>query len=569
MTRGSLVSSRERSGSLHRRGRSRRPVRGLPARPRVGRDARPGPRGPHPVQAGPRGPGIHGRRRDAGTGRRGGPQLPRPGDHLRLRRGGAALPARLRAAGHRDRGVVAHRVRRRPAGPRPGGASRGRLQPRGRGAPGRARGHSAAPAHRLLGPLPPRRRRHPAGERRPRPRLRGRPHPRRGGPLPRPRGQRPRPLRGLLRHLQPARDGQRLPGGVRDDADPAGRRLPGDAPRRPPGRRARRHGRPDGRRAHARRLQLRLLRARAARADDGCRARRGPRPLVQRRPGEDEDDPGRPARPRHLPADRRRLPRPGPLPRRLDARGGGTGVGRPQRSGHGRECHRQRRRRRQAHLLLRARPDPLLPRGGADPGQRRHLQVQRARCAAARPRPPRRDGRQAGRRLGRQGPGHRPARGRQDPRPAPPPADRGPPRVDRAAGRQPLDGPDRHRRQARPAARRPPAVRGQRRRPRPRPARRPDPGRAARGRARRQLQPGRRLQGHLGARRPCADPPQGLRPGVARGRRHEHTDRVRRGHGPGTAAGAPERAAAAQQQQQRQQQRQQRQHQRQQRGAPC
>ncbi len=47
-------------------------------------------------------------------------------------------------------------------------------------------------------------------------------------------------------------------------------------------------------------------------------------------------------------------------------------------------------------------------------------------------------------------------------------------------------------------ARRPAAVRGQRRQPRLGAARRPDPGGAARGLPGRQLQPGRGIQGHLG-----------------------------------------------------------------------
>ncbi len=55
------------------------------------------------------------------------------------------------------------------------------------------------------------------------------------------------------------------------------------------------------------------------------------------------------------------------------------------------------------------------------------------------------------------------------------------------------------RRAAGPAAHRPAAVRRQRRQRRVAAARRPDPGGAAGGRPRRQLQPGRRLQGHLGA----------------------------------------------------------------------
>ena len=71
--------------------------------------------------------------------------------------------------------------------------------------------------------------------------------------------------------------------------------------------------------------------------------------------------------------------------------------------------------------------------------------------------------------------------------------------LDRAEADRAVHLPDADRRPDRAAARRPAAVRGQRRRQGVGAARRADPGRAARGRAGGQLQPGRRLQGHLGA----------------------------------------------------------------------
>ncbi len=74
-----------------------------------------------------------------------------------------------------------------------------------------------------------------------------------------------------------------------------------------------------------------------------------------------------------------------------------------------------------------------------------------------------------------------------------------PARLDRAEADRPVHLPHAGRRQDRAAARRPAAVRGQRRRQGLGAAGRPDPGRAAGGGAGRQLQPGRRLQGHLGA----------------------------------------------------------------------
>ena len=74
-----------------------------------------------------------------------------------------------------------------------------------------------------------------------------------------------------------------------------------------------------------------------------------------------------------------------------------------------------------------------------------------------------------------------------------------PARLDRPTGRAAVDGADADRRQAGAAPRRPAPVRGQRRRRRVGAAGRADPRRAAGGLAGGQLQPGRRLQGHLGA----------------------------------------------------------------------
>ena len=86
---------------------------------------------------------------------------------------------------------------------------------------------------------------------------------------------------------------------------------------------------------------------------------------------------------------------------------------RPGRPRDDRQRRGQRRRRRQAALHLRARPDPLLPARGADPAQRRHLAGRRRRGPRGGARPPRRAGPQAGRRLRRQGHRHRPARRRR------------------------------------------------------------------------------------------------------------------------------------------------------------
>ena len=90
----------------------------------------------------------------------------------------------------------------------------------------------------------------------------------------------------------------------------------------------------------------------------------------------------------------------------------------------------------------------------------------------------------------------------------------GPALVDRAAGDPAEHRPDVRQRHDASPPRRPAAVRGQRRQPRLGAARRPDPRRARRGRADRELLARWRLQGHLGAGRPrpprrCASSPSG------------------------------------------------------------
>ena len=183
--------------------------------------------------------------------------------------------------------------------------------------------------------------------------------------------------------------------------------------------------------------------------------------------------------------------------------------------------------------------DPILPNVDT-------YRLQRAGRPGPRPRPPRRDGGQAGGRVRRQGAGHRTGRGRRHPGRAARAAARRPARLDRPAGRPAVHGADAHRRAARAAARRPAPVRRQRRDDGPRPAGWADPRRPPGGPARRQLQPGRRLQGHLGPVEP-----QGQRQPSARPSR-DHRDRRhdRPGHlAPGLDRPAAATTAAQQQQQ--------------------
>ena len=167
--------------------------------------------------------------------------------------------------------LVARRGRGGAARHRAGGLPRRRLRP---DADHHRPGHP--PAHRHdEQPLPPGRLRHPTRQRRPGPCLGDRPHPRRRGRLPRARGQRPHPQRGVLRPHQPPGDDLDPARGGRDPPDPAGRGIPQPSAAGPARRRTVGHHRPRGRRAHPRALQLGLLRALAAGAPDGCRARRG------------------------------------------------------------------------------------------------------------------------------------------------------------------------------------------------------------------------------------------------------------------------------------------------------
>ena len=139
---------------------------------------------------------------------------------------------------------------------------------------------------------------------------------------------------------------------------------------------------------------------------------------------------------------------------------------RPRRQRHDRQRGRQRRRRRQADLHLRARPDPLLPRRGADPAPTSTPGGSTSRTPSrGGARPARRAGGQAGRRLRRQGPRDRPG-GRRRRRSTRCASGCSPTRAAGSPSRWSSCRPCRRSSTARlaPAARRPAAVRGQRRR---------------------------------------------------------------------------------------------------------
>ena len=114
---------------------------------------------------------------------------------------------------------------------------------------------------------------------------------------------------------------------------------------------------------------------------------------------------------------------------------------------------------------------------------------------------PRAAGREAGRRLGRLRPRDRAGRDRAPAHQAATRRPRRPAALDRPAGCVAVDSAHPGRRRAGAPAPRPAAVRRQRRREDLGPSRRPDPGGARRRIAGRELQPGWRVEGHLGARR--------------------------------------------------------------------
>ena len=153
--------------------------------------------------------------------------------------------------------------------------------------------------------------------------------------------------------------------------------------------------------AHARRLQLGLLRALVPRRQARRRAGRRPRPLRQGRPRLHAHDARAQARRRDLPPHRRRFPRSARVPAGFRARRAGLDVGLPGRQRHARQCGRHRHRRRQGGLQLHAGDRQVLSRRGADPEERADLALPRARAPRLRARPSGRAGGQGGARLRR------------------------------------------------------------------------------------------------------------------------------------------------------------------------
>ncbi|CAA9407651.1 MAG: Protein containing domains DUF404, DUF407, partial [uncultured Rubellimicrobium sp.] len=478
------------------------------AGPRRRRPARPDVPGPDHVRGAP--PALPRLRRLAegrepvppapqAAGGRGG--FPPHRDHLqrlwpgRGRR--AADPLRHHPAHHLGPRMVAPQPRDRAARPRhqrlpprhlPPAGDRPRRPP----APGDDRPQRGLPA-------PDDRRR--SSRRRLHPHRRHRPRPDRGRRVLRPRGQRPHPLGRELHAREPGNDAPDVPGAVRPEPRPPRLELPDGAPPQPRRLRAARRGlRPRRRRPHPRPLQLGLLRAQLPRRQDGRGAGRGPRPPRRGGPRRNADDAGLQAHRRALPPRGRRLPRPAELqPRQRSGRP--RHLRRlPRGRHHAGQCPGHRHLRRQGHLLLHARHRPLLHGRGADPPERPHLALQRARGATLRPRQPRRPRRQGGPRLGRLRDAGRPhgfAPGAFDvPRQAPLQARQ----LHRPTDACAFHGAHLHQVRARPPPRGPAPLR-----PRLPPGghdhpRRPHPRRPQEGKPRRELVPGGRDQGHLGAR---------------------------------------------------------------------
>ena len=352
------------------------------------------------------------------------------------------------------------------------------------------------------------------------------------GALPRARGQPAHAVGHLLRDREPPGDDPRVPRAVRQPPRPPGRRLPAAPARGAAGHRAARRRRPVRRRAHAGRPQLRVLRALVPRPPDGRRAGRGPRPRVPRQ--------------RRLHAHDRRA-----SSASTSSTGASTTTTSTRCTSGPTRCSAapaSLNAARAGNVTIANAPgngvaddkalypyvpddDRVLPRRGADPRQRRDLPARGPRRVRVGARPPRPAGVQAGRRLGRLRPRDRartPATttladlAREGAAPTragwiaqePVALSTAPTYVDGQMGAAPP---------------RPAPVRGERRRASVWVV----PGGLTRvalpeGQPGRELEPGRRLEGHVGARR---------RRATARSRRR------RRGAGAG-AAPAPTPAAA-------------------------
>ena len=116
---------------------------------------------------------------------------------------------------------------------------------------------------------------------------------------------------------QPPGDQARVPAALHQLRRPAGRSLRAGAARDAADAGAGAPARPDDRAAHARRLQLGLLRAHVPGPPDGHRAGRGPRPVRPRQRRLHADDRRSAARGRDLPARGRRLHRSAGVPARI------------------------------------------------------------------------------------------------------------------------------------------------------------------------------------------------------------------------------------------------------------
>ena len=239
--------------------------------------------------------------------------------------------------------------------------------------------------------------------------------------------------------------------------------------------------RSDRRAAHARHLQLRLLRALVPGRQARRRAGRRPRPVREGRDRLHAHDPGAEARRRDLPPHRRRLPRSARLPSRFRARRARPDVGLSGRQRDARQRGRHRHRRRQGGLQLHAGDREILSRRGADPEERADLALPRGRASRLRARPPRGAGGEGSARLRRLRHADRPE-GRQGARSRPSAPSSKPiaEEFHRAADAGALDLPDLRRGRHRAAPCRPAAVRADRPRPHPHRAGRADARRAAR-----------------------------------------------------------------------------------------
>ena len=189
------------------------------------------------------------------------------------------------------------------------------------------------------------------------------------------RGQPARPQRRQLHAGKPQDDDAAVSRTVQRASRGASRALPRPAAGNPARFEPGHHGRTDRRGADPRHAQQRLLRTCIPGPADGRGTGRGAGPVRQGQVRLHAHHARTETRRRDLSPRRRRLPRPGRVSRRFDARMCRADRCVPRRPCDAVQCRRDRRGRRQVDLSVRAQDGRVLPGREADPEQRAHLHL--------------------------------------------------------------------------------------------------------------------------------------------------------------------------------------------------